>query len=103
MKLETEIVLLLITSLLSLSAIYVTFEDHCDISFGGKVLAMHDLEEGGCLLYLRTGESIEKIFIPPNLLDDVESLDLGCGIIVDGSIVNFRGEREVLAINISQV
>ncbi len=103
MKIETEIILLLIISLLSLSAIYVIFEDHRDISFGGKVLATHDLKDEGCILYVRSGQSIEKIFIPPNLLDEMGSLDLGCEIIVDGSIVNFRGEREVLAINISQV
>jgi hypothetical protein len=103
MKIETEIILLLTISLLSLSVIYVVFEDHRDISFGGKVIATHDLEDGGCILYVQSGQSIEKIFIPPNLLDEMGNLDLGCEIIVDGSIVNFKGEKEVLAINISQV
>ncbi|VUT24338.1 MAG: hypothetical protein MOIL_00463 [Candidatus Methanolliviera sp. GoM_oil] len=103
MKVETEIILLLTISLLSLSVIYVIFEDYRDISFGGKVLATHDLEDGGCILYVRSEQSIEKIFIPPNLLDNIGSLDIGCEIIVDGSIVNFKEEREVLAINISQV
>lgn len=92
MKIERLFLLSLGCVLVLLSMIYLSVDTTLTIE--GVVLSVKQMDNG-TIIYLKTEDRVEKVFIKPNMSDTIEGISIGDTISVKGDIVYFKGDKEI--------
>jgi len=100
MKIERLFLLSFGFILLILCTIYVLTDDTLIVK--GEIVSLKYIDNGA-IVYLRTDKGIEKVLVPSYMMDRIESTSIGDKIIIHGSIIHFKGDKEIRAEEIDKM
>ena len=92
MRIERLFLSSLACILILLSGIYFLVEETLTIE--GDVLSVKQMDNSS-IIYLKTDDGVEKVFIKPNMSDTIEGISIGDTIAVKGDIVYFKGNKGI--------